>query len=188
MLEEVVVIKTGELKRPKFIKPLQVEYLQGAKNPKHWEMIKQHGSVHVLVDNTETEELLLVRQVRIPVLVNNPDTTGEVVECCAGILDKGFTAKETAIAEIQEELGYMVYMNNIHEIRTLKSSVGTAGSTSHAFYATTTESANVGQNLGEGEGIDIVRIPYDEVSNALDSEDTDAMTLYLVQWWACTHG
>jgi len=187
MLEEVKIKLVTDLTLPKFIKPKAVIFERNA-TAGMWEMVKQHDSVHVLVDNTETEELLLVRQVRIPVLVNNPNTTGEVVECCAGILDKGLSPKETAIAEIQEELGYMVFMNNISEIRSLKSSVGTAGSTSHAFYATTTETGHVGQNLGEGEDIDIVRIPYDAIESTIETEPTDAITLFLLYWWMRHHG
>ena len=188
MLERPEILNITTLDNPKYIKTKQVNYKKKGKTFE-WEMVETHDSVHVLVDNTDNKTLLFVKQVRIPVLVNNPDTDGEVIECCAGIID-GYVAstpteraRGTARDEIFEELGYIISVYDPKKVATMKSSVGTSGSTNTSFYVEVTNSMFVGQNLGEDEEIEVIELPYDMVEEVLMNSTTDAATLFLVHWW-----
>ena len=188
MLQPVKIISNTPTTRGKFLNPVTLQYLRNGKK-RTWEAIESHASVHVLVDNITTKSLLFVKQVRIPVLNADPSTNGEMVECCAGIIDGygGTTPKEQAkcIArdEIHEELGYMAPLHEIQTIKELKTSVGVSGSRSYAMFSEVTEENHVGQKLQEDEDIEVISIPYDKVENFLMESTTDAITMYLMTWW-----
>jgi len=176
----------------KFVKTNLITYVTGDKfGPKQqWEAIEFPDSVHILVNNTETEELLLVKQVRIPVLVNNPDTTGEVIECAAGIIDgyhehnPEMQAKLIAVDEIKQELGYSVTDEHLRALPPFLSSVGMSGNTCHPFFCEVTNAHFTGQELQANEDIEVVRIAYEDVYEFLRTvQNTDATTRMLVQWF-----
>ena len=183
MLKEIKIIKESPLGEPLFLKPGSITYTVDDGEEAYWEMIKQHNSVHILVNNITTNELLFVKQVRIPVLVNNPETDGTVIECCAGIVDKNISLAEIAIDEVREELGYDVDILSVQHVRTLKSSVGSAGSTGTAFYVEVEDCQYIGQQLSLFEDIEVIRVPYEDVEEITENATTDAMTLFLTYWW-----
>lgn len=157
-------------------------------------MAKAHDSVHILVDNIEKKEILLVKQVRVPVLVNNPEGDGSCYEACAGIVDKDCSIEQIAKEEILEELGYDVPVEALNKVRTYKSSVGTQGSTCYTFSVEVEESEHVSEGGGlENEDIEIVGIPYEEVMDLIYNDgryrDTniDATTLFLLMNWEQYH-
>ena len=184
------IIKVSSTTTPKFIKPYTIRYEHNNKLME-WEMIKTHDSVHILVDNITNKTLLFVKQLRVPVLVSDGSTDGDVVECCAGIIDNeeyvkttgDSGAKLTAIDEVKEELGYNVPNDKISLIRKYKASVGTSGASATAFYAKVTNSMYIGQSLQEGEDIKVLEVPYNKVEEFISQETTDAPTLFLVYWW-----
>jgi len=189
VLKKVTIKNIQENSTPKFVKTSAVVYerdgIQGI-----WETIKSHDSVHVLVDNIETEELLFVKQVRIPALVNNPNTDGVVLECCAGIVDKECSLKQIAKEEILEELGYDVPLEKVKYFRKFLGSVGTQATTVSCFMAEVSEDMKVNEGGGlDSEDIEVVRIPYDEVVDLLNSTNnfagvfTDRTTLFLCSAW-----
>lgn len=187
MLKHVKITNLSTLEKPKFLNTQHVVFTRDGE-PNTWEMVKQHDSVHVIVQNTDSYEILLVKQVRIPVLVNNRDTDGAVIECCAGIIDgyAGSTPSEQArcIArdEVRQELGYEITEYMLEHIQTFHASVGTAGSTSHAYYAEVTDDMFIGQDLSDNEDIEVIRIPVDELELYIRNARTDAVTLFLTQW------
>ena len=192
MLKPVFIHNTGPNLKPKFVQTAATTYTVGSKlaSPiKTWEHIKDaHDSVHILVADTETEELLFVKQVRIPVLVRDQGN-GEVTECCAGIIDhyqSAFPERRSELVardEIKEELGYEVPTNKLLRIKELKSSVGTAGTTAHTFYTEVTPKEFVGQHLTRDEDIEVIRVPFNDVESFMGTATTDAVTMFLVQWW-----
>lgn len=184
-MKKVEVISVEDNLNPKFVK---TELLRCTRDgePFLWERIKSHDSVHVLVDNAETAELLLVKQVRVPVLVNDASQNGEVIEACAGLVDKKANVQQIAKEEILEELGYDVPTEDVLLLKSLKSSVGTGGTNSYAFIARVDESMKVSEGGGlDSEDIEVVRIPYAEVDEYFfDSEiHTDAITMFLATYW-----
>jgi len=188
MLKPVKILTTAPLIRPDYIKTQSVVYIREDQKG-IWEMVNSHDTVHILVNNLTTQELLFVKQVRIPVLVNNPDTDGTVIECCAGIIDKykgehpDIRALLIARDEIQEELGYVIPYSNIKKIREIKSSVGITGSTAHIFFATTIEHEYIGQKLNGLEDIEVIKVPYSNVLEFIKNSTTDAITISLTYWW-----
>ena len=182
-LKNVTINEVTENSQPKFVKTEAVVYQREGDEPKIWEMIKSHDSVHILVDNIETRELLFVKQVRIPVLVNTGE--GACIECAAGLVDKETSVMQIAKEEVIEELGYEPKDKNLLFLRSYKSSVGTAGTNCSAFICTVVEADKVSEGGGlESEDIEIVRVPYDDVQNFLDEQiNIDATTLYLTTFW-----
>ncbi len=191
MLKKVKLHNIQPQPNPEFLQPNVVHYSREGQDSL-WEIIKSHDTVHILIDNIDTQELVFVKQVRIPVLVNNPRTDGAVVECCAGIIDKypelaTHHPKERALQiaqeEIREELGYAVELDDIVPIKQLKSSVGMSGTTAHLFYATVEESDYIGQQLSMFEDIEVVKVPYANVEEFINDATTDATTMFLTCQW-----
>lgn len=184
MLKPVTIISTKPNSEAKYIKSMSVIAERDGKQFS-WEVMSGHESVHVMVNNTETKEFLFVKQVRIPVMANNPGHNGEVLEVCAGLVDKDIPTVNIAQEEILEELGYAISTDKIEFVRNLKTSVGRAGSNSFVFYAEVTESNKVSDGGGlHDEDIEVVRIKYEDLESIIfdDNITTDAMTVFLVTW------
>lgn len=185
MLKKIKIIETVENTSPKFIKTILVKSIREDNVEISWEMVKNSGSVHILVDNVETKELIIVKQIRIPVLFNDDSKEGVVYEVCAGLIDKNKSNIEIAKEEISEEIGYEIPLENIQYLKTLKSSVGSSGSSSHVYLAEVEEKYKISEGGGiSNEDIKVVRIPYNSVESFLEQEiHTDAMTQFLMYYW-----
>ena len=128
----------------------------------------------------------MVKQVRIPVLVNDRSQEGEVYEMCAGLVDKDADIDQIVKEEILEECGYEVPLEDIQHVKTMKSSVGTVGSKSYAYVAVVNETMKVNEGGGlPEEDIAVIRIKFDEVYDfAFESDKhTDAVTMFLITYW-----
>ncbi len=195
MLKNIEVISKTPAKEPRYIKPIMVEYKRaGDDEILTWEMVEAHNSIHIMVDNTQTKELLFVKQVRIPVLINNPETDGKVMETCAGLIDKDKTVIQIAKEEVLEEMGYDIPLENIMPLRRLMSSVGTKGGYTECFTATVDESMKVSAGGGlKDEDIEVVRIPYSDALEFVYAKGkyaqvmTDSTTAMLVLDWFLTY-
>lgn len=184
-MKEVKIISEETNTAPKFIKTKLVTCERDGEEFK-WECVESHDSVHILVDNYETNELIYVKQVRIPVLVRDDSKQGQVIEACAGIVDKDLPLEKIAIEEVEEELGYSPKPENISFIKTLRTSVGSAGAKSHLFLAQVSEADKISNGGGlPEEDIEVVRIKYEDLEEELffnDEIDTDAVTLFLTSY------
>lgn len=136
----------------------------------------------VLLYQPLTRKILLIRQFRLPVLLNgHPD--GFIIECCAGMLDK-MNPEEAIKKEIEEETGYSVtYVKKIYE------AFATPGAHKEkiyfyvAQYDDNMKIHNGGGDVSEQEDIEILEYGYDEISKLLDSGTIiDAKTIILLQW------
>jgi UDP-sugar diphosphatase len=187
MLKKISILNISSNDNPKFIKNhIVTAKRENESEPIKWEMIESHDAVHIVVYDISSDEFLLVKQVRIPVLINDAPTRGEVYEACAGIIDKECSTKQIAKEEILEELGYDVDLKDIHFIRTLKSAVGISGRESHTFYAEVTSKDKVSEGGGiESEDIEVIRIPLDKIYDWMYSSETitDAITLFLINYY-----
>lgn len=188
MLKPVTVKEYKTLEKPEFIKT-QLVVAERDGQEFSWEMAKQHDSVHILVINTDNESVLLVKQVRIPVLVNNPGTTGEMIECCAGIVDKYESiedpierATKIAIEEVREEMGFAITEDNIEFIKKVYGSVGTGGTSQYIFIAEVENGQYIGQQLTFDEDIEVVEVPIDKLGDFMYEAETTAMALMLTSW------
>jgi len=184
-LKKVTIISKEDNKEPKFIKTMSVKVKRDGGEEFYWESTKQMDSVHILVDNIETKEIILVKQVRIPVLLNDDSKNGEVIELCAGLVDKNCSLEQVAKEEVEEEIGYDVPLKNITSHKVFKSSVGTSGTNAYTYFCEVTENMKVSEGGGlESEDIELIKIPYQEVSQYFDSDiHTDAITTCIVNEW-----
>ena len=186
MLKKVEIIDIVANEQPKFVESITVKYQREGEAVRSWEMVKRHASVHAMVYNKTTDEFLLVKQYRIPVLLNDYDEElaepGVVYEACAGLIDSDSEIDVIVQNEILEELGYAIELDQIIPVKFLKSSVGLSGADALCFYVEVTEDQRVSAGGGlPGEDIEVVRIPYDELFEFIyDAETTtDAVTMFL---------
>lgn len=183
-MDKISIINKTPNRSPKFLKTHLVEY-KGKNREGFWEIAEIHDSVHVLVDVEDTKHISLVKQVRIPVLANDQSNNGEVIEACAGIVDKEIPHIDIAREEIEEELGYKIDNSSIEFIKTMKSNVGIGGGEINCFIAKVKSSDKTLPGGGlESEDIEEVLIPYDEVMDfIIDETHTDAVTSFLISYW-----
>ena len=195
-LKPVFIHSTEKLTEPKFLTKNAnlVTYTRGDKlgNKHQWEVGKGFDSVHILINDTGSKELILVQQVRVPALINLPGVTdGICTEACAGLVDKyegqseNIRTQRIAWEEVREELGYKLSSPlALTPIYKLLSAVGTKASMTHLFYCEVTSEHFVGQDLGKDEDIIELRVQYNKVQNfILESNNLDSTTVTLLQWW-----
>lgn len=136
----------------------------------------------VLLYDAERGTVLLTRQFRYPVYVNDhPD--GMLVETAAGLLDDD--DPETAIRrEAQEETG--VEIGEVDHVYDVYMSPGSVTERIHFFAAPYDASARRGERGGleeEGEDIELIELGIDEALAWIrDGRIQDAKTIMLLQW------
>jgi nudix-type nucleoside diphosphatase (YffH/AdpP family) len=140
----------------------------------------------ILLYDPERRTVLLTRQFRYPVYVNDhPD--GMLLEAAAGLLDED--DPETAIRrEALEETGHAVA--ELEHVFDVYMSPGSVTERIH-FYAAR-YSADTGRHAGgglvdEGEHIDVIELDFDDALARIGSGIVDAKTIMLLQW-AALHG
>jgi len=125
--------------------------------------------------------VLLVRQLRIPALVNGDGPM--LVEACAGMVDEGDDPAETVRKEAEQEMGYR--LRSIRELFTLYMSPGASAEKLHLFAADYDPGDKVragGGEAGEGERIDVLELPLARAWDMVTSgEIIDAKTVLLLQ-------
>lgn len=189
MAKKVEITNITPNETPVYLKTLLVEATRDGV-PFTWEMVKSHNSVHIMVDNIETKEILFVKQIRIPVLANNPGSDGFVIECAAGLVDKDCSIAQIAKEEILEELGYNIPLDYFTHLRTFYGSVGSKGNIVHCYSVEVTEEFKENEGGGlDDEDIEVIRIPYNEIDSFVyginEHKDipTDSTTLFLLIEW-----
>ncbi|MGV3618820.1 MAG: NUDIX domain-containing protein [Fimbriimonas sp.] len=123
--------------------------VEGEEKPQRRQVLERGDAVGVLVYHRERNEILLVRQLRAPVLRHGEAWIDEIV---AGMVDPGESPEEAAIREMEEEVGFRP-----RELRPLGSIYGSPGGTSERiwiFYAEISDS----DRKGEGGGIEDERV------------------------------
>jgi len=192
-MKKVTIKKIEKSNKSRFLRVQDVLYKRDGFSEAKWEIIEAINTVHILVKNIDTNMLLLVKQVRIPVLVNSTLVpNGITLEACAGIVDKYnefnnvYRNLHVAKDEIKEELGYNVNIEDIKEVDTLVSSVGLSGSQQTLYYCEVRDTDFTGQKLDFDEDIEVVSISStkDSILDILkNTSNTDTTTKYLLSWY-----
>jgi len=158
-----------ELKNPKFIKPMLINYTQKGVQKK-WEAVISHDSVSILLWHKEKNSFVLVKQLR-PAVLNASNTDGCMYELCAGIIDKNTSNKQIAKEEIAEECGFDVALKSIEYITTFYTSVGISGASQILYFAQIDESMkiNEGGGLAEEE-IEVIYLPLADAKKFMFDE------------------
>jgi nudix-type nucleoside diphosphatase (YffH/AdpP family) len=136
----------------------------------------------VLLYNPSVRKILLIRQFRLPVLLNG-HKDGFIIECCAGMLDE-LNPEQAIIKEIEEETGYQVT-----EVTKIYEAFATPGAHKEKIHFYTAQYDGSmkkhagGGDASEQEDIEILEYEYDQISALLTSgEIVDAKTIILLQW------
>lgn len=163
-----------------FVNPRRMIYFQSGKM-KFWDFLQVHDIVVVIIFNITRKKLVLVRQFRPAVyhgivlksegdfqsidFEKYPPQMGITTELCAGLVDKeGLSKKEIAKAEILEECGYDVDLEQIEQIFEYKSDVASSSGTQTLYYCEVTDEQKVGEGGGvDDEMIEIVELSIGEV-------------------------
>ena len=143
----VEIINITEDFKPRFVKPKRVEFKINDKK-KRWEVLDVHDSVAILLYHEDRNELIVVKQFRLPLYLKNGN--GYTHELCAGLIDKDKSLKEIAKEEILEECGYDVPLESIQKVTEFYTAVGFAAGKQTLFYCKVKEN----QKINEGGGID----------------------------------
>jgi UDP-sugar diphosphatase len=161
--------KIGPLTNPKFVKPMRIDYTYKGKK-KVWESVLNHDSVSIVLYHKDKDALIVVKQMRIPVL-NSNKINGEMHELCAGLVDKDIPNIEIAKEEVLEECGYDIATGSIKKITSFYTSVGTSGAKQTLYYSECDESMRVNKGGGlEEEDIEVLYIPVNEAKKFMFDE------------------
>jgi nudix-type nucleoside diphosphatase (YffH/AdpP family) len=149
---------------------------------RHEREVIDHGDAAVVLTiDREREVALMVRQWRAPLVIDGGDPF--LLEACAGIIDPGESAEETARREAEEELGIKV--RGLRKLGSILPSAGALTERMHLFVADVSAEDRVvggGGNPHEGERIETVEVPLAELYDmARRGAIEDAKTLVIVQ-------
>ncbi len=156
----------------------------GEWSTQHRETYDRGNGATILLYDIERRTVLLSRQFRYPVYVNDhPD--GMLIETAAGLLDQD--DPETAIRrEASEELG--VTVGPLTHVFDVYMSPGSVTERIHFFAAPYTDASRTGKGGGladDGEDIDVLELPFDSALAMVGTgEIADAKTIMLLQWAA----
>lgn len=137
----------------------------------------------VLLYNRERRSVVLTRQFRYPAYVNGH--SGMLIEAAAGLLDDA-SPEERIRAEVEEETGF-----RIGEVKRIFEAFMSPGSVTErlyffvAPYEAGSRTHSGGGNVEEGEDIEVLELPFDEASQAIESGlIQDGKTIMLLQYAA----
>lgn len=192
----VTDVRVEEVGGTKWLPIRRVHYTEDGLE-KTWDMIESSDAVAVLLNDTQRKEVVLVKQLRVPVFVDGKHWFGKrgvLLETCAGtvprararpvgsrgvapcvaagLMDKaGKDSLATACAEVREETGYAVRPEDLVSLGPVRGAAAVAGQRIYMYYAEVGDHACVGIGGGveeEGENIRVVRLQYADVAKALE--------------------
>jgi nudix-type nucleoside diphosphatase (YffH/AdpP family) len=140
-----------------------------------------NGAV-ILLYNKNSETIILTRQFRLPTFING-NTTGMLIEACAGLLDND-NPEECIRRETEEETGYKI--SKVEKIFEAYMSPGSVTEILHFFIAEYAPEMKITEGGGldeEGENIEVLEIYFEKALQMIDSgEIKDAKTIMLLQY------
>ncbi len=135
----------------------------------------------ILLYNTSSNTVILTRQFRLPSYING-NTTGMLIEACAGLLDND-NPEECIKRETEEETGYK--MSRVEKIFEAYMSPGSVTEILHFFIAEYSPEMKINDGGGleeEGENIEVLELSFEESLKMIDTgEIKDAKTIMLLQ-------
>lgn len=140
-----------------------------------------NGAV-ILLYNSTNKTVVLTRQFRMPTYLNG-NTSGMVIEACAGLLDAE-NPEECIIRETEEETGYR--LSSVKKVFQSYMSPGSVTEILHFFIGEYQPNMKVSDGGGlaeEHENIEVLEYPFQEAYQMIASgEIIDAKTIMLLQY------
>ncbi len=154
----------------------------GSWQRQHRETYDRGDGATILLYNRAQKTVILTRQFRFPTFVNG-NTSGKMIETCAGLLDKD--DPETCIKrETEEETGYVV-----SEVRKVFEAYMSPGSVTERLYffvgeySARDKVSDGGGHPHEGEDIEVLELSLDAALEMIcKGEIVDAKTIMLLQY------
>ena len=153
----------------------------------HWETQSREAydrgnGATILLYNREQQTVILTRQFRMPTYVNG-NTTGMLIEACAGLLDKD-NAEDCIRKETEEETGYRV--SDVRKVFELYMSPGSVTEILYFFvgeYTSDMKAHAGGGAADEQENIEVLEIPFTQALEMMQNgEIQDGKTVILLQY------
>ncbi|MBS1509093.1 MAG: GDP-mannose pyrophosphatase NudK [Bacteroidetes bacterium] len=164
----VVIQKTEVLSDHWYIlRKVTFEYKKrsGVTETQSREVYDRGNGATVLLYNKEQRTVILVNQFRLPTFVNG-NTTGMLIEACAGLLDND-NAEDCIRREVEEETGYQI--KSIKKITEAYMSPGSVTELLHFFIAEYSASMKVSEGGGiEQEDIEVMELKFDQALTMVD--------------------
>ena len=140
-----------------------------------------NGAV-ILLYNKPQRTVILTRQFRLPTYING-NTSGMMVEACAGLLDED-NAEDCIRRETEEETGYQI--TQVKKLFQAYMSPGSVTEVLHFFSAEYDKSMKVSDGGGvahEHENIEVLELDIDQAYGMIATgEIKDAKTIMLLQY------
>eukprot|EP00057_Strongylocentrotus_purpuratus_P005664 XP_003731501.1 PREDICTED: uridine diphosphate glucose pyrophosphatase isoform X3 [Strongylocentrotus purpuratus] len=188
MADQISDVSVSLCSSSKYVTPFRLNYKQDGVE-KTWDYIKGHDSIAILLYNRDRDVFPVVKQFRPAVYAakikaftdgQKVDTDkhkgeeGMTLELCAGLMDKDKDVTEMAQAEVLEETGYKVPLENLKKITSFRNEVGVNGALMTLFYAEVTDQMKVssgGGLLDEGEQIEVLELSGKDVMRHMMDEN-----------------
>ncbi len=136
----------------------------------------------VLLYNRIKQTVILVSQFRMPTYLNG-NTTGMMIETCAGLLD-GDDPETCVIKEAEEESGFRV--SHVEKVFEAYMSPGAVTEIIHFYVAEYNDHDKIGEGGGldsEQEDILVMEVDFNEALNMIETgQIRDAKTIMLLQY------
>jgi nudix-type nucleoside diphosphatase (YffH/AdpP family) len=154
--------------------------------------LKRENASTVLLFNTDSNKIILVKQFRYPI---HSQTNQDILEIVAGKIEKGEDALSTAIKETEEETGYRLQPEKMHLMLSCFSSPDYSSERFYIYYAEVNYADKISEGGGiksENEHIEIVEIDIAQFKEMLFSGDIQDAKTYLAGFYffiaqnACT--
>jgi nudix-type nucleoside diphosphatase (YffH/AdpP family) len=140
-----------------------------------------NGAV-ILLYNLTKKTVVLIRQFRLPTYLNG-NTSGMVIEACAGLLDAE-NPEECIIRETEEETGYR--LSSVKKVFQSYMSPGSVTEILHFFIGEYQPNMKVSDGGGlaeEHENIEVLEYSFDQAYQMIATgEIVDAKTIMLLQY------
>lgn len=137
----------------------------------------------ILLYNKKQRTVILTRQFRLASFLNL-NTTGMLIEACAGMIDENENPEETIKRETTEETGYKI--NSVTKVFESYMSPGSLTELLYFFIAEYSEEMKVHEGGGiahEQENIEVLEMDFEQALHMIEtSEIKDAKTIMLLQY------
>ena len=166
------------------LKKITFQYLQ---NDGRWqtqtrEVYDRGNGAVILLYNKNKKTIILTRQFRMPTYVNG-NSTGMMVEACAGLLDND-NPEDCIKRETEEETGYKI--SDVKKIFEAYMSPGSVTEILYFFIAEYSQDMKVNEGGGvahEQENIEVLEMDFTDALNMIETgEIKDAKTILLLQY------
>lgn len=159
-----------------------IEKKDGNKETQSREAYDRGNGAVILLYNKVSGTVILTRQFRLPTFING-NTTGMLIEACAGLLDND-NPEECIKRETEEETGYKI--SKVEKVFEAYMSPGSVTEILHFFIAEYSHEMKITDGGGleeEGENIEVLELPFEDTLAMIDKgEIMDAKTIMLLQY------